>query len=476
MTSPSKRADGAGRSHLVLVPGFGGFDVLGGLEYYAGTTPRFQRWLGGLEGVQQAPALHYFDNFPTAGVKTRAALLREFLAKRIARNQIEPRDSIVLIGHSTGGLDIRQLLCDLTGTGPLPAGDSTAVDGSRESALDLANVQLRQMIRRVVFLSVPQRGTNIANWVCEHGGARRLITGLVRNVVDVADLPGVESVDLGLAKWVTRPLLGHAKHPCGLVAALSDVQLEMAERKSAEPLRAAKGRVAQGNVNLWLNHVAADFLAIEDLAYGEDEQGTPARFTSTQRARERRAWLEDARWEAIEVLSFATLGRCPFGDDWRAQRGGEARGVVGKALAAVKGSLEDAWALLDAPERPGKSDLAYRFAYQICAQGPFRVEPGVTIEELGSGRSVALEAWENDGIVNTASMHWPLGKNYLVHADHGDIIGHFEFAKAGESEPGREYHTYDILESSSARDGVEFGKAEFDAVWDRVFDFAVRGR
>lgn len=467
---------GAGRIHLVLVPGFGGFDVLGGLEYYAGTTQRFQRWLEGVGAVGPASSLHYFGNFPTAGVKTRAALLREFLAKRVARNQIEPRDSIVLVGHSTGGLDIRQLLCDLTGMGPLDARISTSVDGSRESALELASVRLRQMIRRVVFLSVPQRGTNIANWVRDHGGARRLITGLVRSVVDVADLPGIEGVDVGLAKWVTRPLLEQAERPCGLVAALSDVQLEMAERKSVDPLRAAKGRVAQGNVSLWLNHIAGDFLAIEDLAFGEDERGTPARFTSAQRAREQQAWLANERWGPIEVQSFATLGRCPFGGRWKERRGDAPRGLVDKALAAVKGSFEGALALLDAEEQQGKSDLAYRLAYQICAQGPFEVAPDTSVEELGSGRSVVLEPWENDGIVNTASMYWPLGKNYLVHADHGDIIGHFEFVKAGARDLGREYHTYDIFESSSARDGVEFGKAEFAAVWDRVFDFAALGR
>ena len=55
----------AGRLHIVMVPGFAGFDALGQLEYFAGVTRQFQQWR---EGSQAAHAvLHYFDNFPTSG-------------------------------------------------------------------------------------------------------------------------------------------------------------------------------------------------------------------------------------------------------------------------------------------------------------------------------------------------------------------------------------------------------------------------
>ncbi len=96
------------RYHIVLVPGFGGFDALGQVEYYAGVTSLFQSWRD-----HNPVVLHYFDNLPTAAVTTRAARLRAYLAKRMARHEILPNDKIVLVGHSTGGLDIRQLICDL---------------------------------------------------------------------------------------------------------------------------------------------------------------------------------------------------------------------------------------------------------------------------------------------------------------------------------------------------------------------------
>lgn len=109
-TVPESAVSPTGRVHIVLVPGFAGFDALGQVEYYAGTTDRFRRWLGTAADRRPAVALHYFDNLPTAGVSTRAARLRAYLAKRIARGEIQDDDTIALIGHSTGGLDIRRLL------------------------------------------------------------------------------------------------------------------------------------------------------------------------------------------------------------------------------------------------------------------------------------------------------------------------------------------------------------------------------
>src|ERR1700757_3799225 len=107
MAGQGARTTSRKRFHIVLIPGFGGFDALGQLEYYSGITPLFQSWLAGNQ------VLHYFDNFPTAAVVTRRARLRSYLARRIARGEISISDDVILVGHSTGGLDIRQLLCDL---------------------------------------------------------------------------------------------------------------------------------------------------------------------------------------------------------------------------------------------------------------------------------------------------------------------------------------------------------------------------
>lgn len=105
-----RKPSARGRVHIVLIPGFAGFDALGQLEYYAGVTPQFQLWKKSGASSRTGVALHYFDNFPTAAVRTRAARLRNYLATRFARGEFVRGDRIALVGHSTGGLDIRCLL------------------------------------------------------------------------------------------------------------------------------------------------------------------------------------------------------------------------------------------------------------------------------------------------------------------------------------------------------------------------------
>src|SRR5215471_5251847 len=161
------------RVHVVLVPGFGGFDDFGQISYYAGVTPLFKDWRARSSSQRRRRSvIHYFDNLPTAAVKTRADRLKRFLAKRIARNEIQERDEIALVGHSTGGLDIRQLVKDMRD-------GCITVDSAEEKPVVVELPALRRQIRRVVFLSVPQRGTNIADWVQSHS---RLRTWAIRAI------------------------------------------------------------------------------------------------------------------------------------------------------------------------------------------------------------------------------------------------------------------------------------------------------
>jgi hypothetical protein len=67
------------RVHIVLIPGFGGFDALGNVEYYSGVTHLFHRHPS---KATDRIVLHYFDNLPTAAVVTRASRLRSFLESR----------------------------------------------------------------------------------------------------------------------------------------------------------------------------------------------------------------------------------------------------------------------------------------------------------------------------------------------------------------------------------------------------------
>jgi triacylglycerol esterase/lipase EstA (alpha/beta hydrolase family) len=125
------------RTHIVLIPGFGGFDALGDIHYYAGITPVLRDWRAeGRDDPRRAHAVVlYFDNLPTASVATRAERLRRYLARRIARNEIQPDDTVALVGHSTGGLDIRALLWTLA-EAPRAV---CRVDGDAENAVEVRN-------------------------------------------------------------------------------------------------------------------------------------------------------------------------------------------------------------------------------------------------------------------------------------------------------------------------------------------------
>jgi hypothetical protein len=128
-----KRTSVNSRIHVVLVPGFAGFDALGQLEYYAGVTPQFRHWKERGATDREHVVLHYFDNFPTAAVITRARRLRDYVAKRIARGEFLPGDSVALVGHSTGRLDIRRLLWDLDDEIKKNADTHYSVDGTHDS-------------------------------------------------------------------------------------------------------------------------------------------------------------------------------------------------------------------------------------------------------------------------------------------------------------------------------------------------------
>src|SRR5262245_51523974 len=213
------------RCHIVLVPGFAGFDMLGKLEYYAGVTPQFRTWRAG----HGAAVLHYFDNFPTAAVVTRATRLRNYLAKRILRGEFSARDRIALVGHSTGGLDIRRLIWDLAESAKRRFPIKYSFDGVEADKLKITPGQILDMIRRVVFVSVPQWGTNIANAVKEQTLVRKAVVNGLRVAVTGSQVPLLDNLE----DCVATSLADHA-HP-NLSFAIRDALVE------AEPACGGKG-------------------------------------------------------------------------------------------------------------------------------------------------------------------------------------------------------------------------------------------
>lgn len=472
------------RRHIVLVPGFAGFDALGQLEYYAGVTGAYQSWLKSVDSSSHgAVVLHYFDNLPTAGVATRAERFRTFLAKRIARGEIQSNDKIALVGHSTGGLDIRRLLFSGNGDEHDPLlqvdGGQEGAAGSTESnpsctrpatAVDISQAQILEAVDRVAFLSVPQWGTNIADWTRHHQLLRRAVLEQMRFSVEAARMPQVDAALRGVVGG-----LGRLARTPDLVLAAQDALREMVA-KPGDPTARADAEEAGSKLRLWLQHVVDDFAAIDDLA-AETPPGSlsPAHYTDEQRRSERASW----KTHGIATLSIATVAPRAF--DFGSN---QARPLT----------LSDprTWPHHDlVPGARTKMDVTYLCAYRACAGGPFKypfVAPSeypretdlfdislFAADRVDLGDPVngmpRIEAWDNDGIVNTASMLWPDGpETILVAADHGDIIGHYLLRRRGASRPvsGRMYASYDLLKS-----GAGFADDDFTKVWNKVFDFCV---
>ena len=430
------------RTHIIMVPGFAGFDALGQLEYYSGVTPIFQSWRQSARGQ---PVLHYFDNLPTAGVATRAKALRKYLAKRVARAEFQPGDRLCLVGHSTGGLDIRRLILDLQqDSGP------DAVDGPPNVAREVSPGVLLEMLARVVFLSVPQLGTNIADWVRAHRIERKIALAQIRQSVSAA--AHLSSVDQ-LEAWVAGKLAAFTG--ADLLRAAQDAVSEMDTRARPDASGAADARAAAAALSLWLRNIDADFNALDDLcSEAQQDSQSPAHRGREGRDEELALWARGS----VRTLSFATLGRRAF------------RFEPGQAVPAWRLWSPSSWAELE--QGAGGCDISYRLSYRACAGGPFQAAPDVRYPDLlpDGSSAPAIERWDNDGIVNTASMCWPNGaETRLLRADHGDIIGHFELVEA-EPGSGRKYHTYDLLGSDSR---ATFERATLERVWSEVFEFCV---
>ena len=434
----------ADRYHVVLIPGFGGFDALGQVEYYAHVTSLFDAWKRGRPKRARPVVLHYFDNFPTAAVVTRAARLRSYLAKRIARGEISGGDEVTLVGHSTGGLDIRQLISDLHG----PADGPLHVDGG----LPVPVRTILRHVRRVVFLSVPHWGTNIADWVRSHPVWRQALVAELQAAVAGSQIYLLDRVEAQIA---------------GCSASLTGAQLLLAAQDALteanagfgrrSPLRTADAQEAASELALYLRHMASDFHAIDDLSSQPPYSGpkSPAQFSVRHRKEELR------RFRKIEVLSYATVGPRLFGfvPDQPAPVWDLANPCTFREI------------IFDGTPGP-RTDVAYRLCYRACAGGPLRqpaLSGPVSWRLIGSPE-VPIELWDNDGIVNTASMLWPNVENALVDCDHLDIIGHYKLTKANPG-VGRRYQSYDALESGSG-----FTREKFKKVWTEIFDFCIGGK
>jgi hypothetical protein len=451
-----------GRLHLVFVPGFGGFDALGELEYYAGTTDVFQAWCAKARDDPWGDRVvaHYFDTLPSAGVRTRARLLREYLTSRAKRHEFRVgADRIALIAHSTGCLDVRQLLSDLDACRSRPTSERGTEAKSREQ---IEGETLLELISRVVFLSAPQRGSNLADWVrTQPVSARAAALSMASTFADGLDFPLFTATNqrfpwlFDATSKLVFGLLKRLGGASGFLQAFEDVGREISKVRDNDPWISATSRMALAKIQLYLEQTEGDFLAIDDLSCDPRTPRTKyacdlARASASERAQELQRWQADG----IAVRCYATRGRNPF----------SAPPSQPYELAPLHRVL---WALRARVQGRAATDAPYRFAFMACASGPFvPVENEAT--HFVTRAKERIESWHNDGIVNTASMLWPAGAaTLLVDADHGDLIGHFEegFAEGSQAEL-RTRVRYDIFGSCSG-----FDRSLFEAVWFDILSF-----
>ncbi|MCI0571241.1 MAG: hypothetical protein L0Y66_10850 [Myxococcaceae bacterium] len=394
--------------HLVLVPGFGGFDVLGSMRYYHGVT----------EALREAPlVLHYFPNLPSASVRTRARQLRVWLSELDRRHVIGHKDEVHLVGHSTGGLDLRQLLRDYARM----LRPQKGIVG--EEPVDTVGLEVLGRVRSAQFLSTPHRGTALAH----HLNASFLRAGLSRLLVRGAYewARAWRQVGVGLQGRLLRRLLPEGPTP-DWVDALVDTALGFnAER---DELKRAHASAAYAEALRWLDHMASDFSAIADLDPVPRQDRAP-RSPAQLQEQERELPLK----QGIRCASVVSVAPPPAED----------------ARLTVYGLL-----------------------HRLTAHNPpWQLGGPVTLRRmLMPGQKRALRLADNDGLVNSVSMVWPdASSSFVVEADHADVIGHFTSLGPAESGgPLARYRQYDLLD---ARTG--FNQVTFDTLWRQVGAFAL---
>jgi triacylglycerol lipase len=482
------------RRHLLLVPGFAGFDAIGQLRYYAGVSEVFAAWQNA-SGAGDA-SIDYFENSPTASVALRAQRLRRFLAKKLARGLIALQDEVILVGHSTGGLDIRRLLSDLRADD-----DETWVDGT----MRVPHAQIRGRISRIVFLSVPHYGTNIADYVMRFDDT---LQSIVRDAASTVSW-NREPVSK-LRRWL--PTLSSNSH---LLLALADALDESDATSTPTEAEKSDEREARAELAAWLEQMSKDLSSLADLrsyrSAGMNSE-SPAHYGIDSRQRE----LDDFASTGLQTRSYVT------------RVSGSASALLEYGLAASKlvaWPLElrsllfnvgsDAWYLpLVANTTTAtrwlwdsgplgaamvwlhKAPTAlFELAYAACADptGPFvdpaEISPAMvapTLTHYATAEIVprrSLSVRDNDGIVNSLSMLWPYDARSpdahtfrLVQADHADVMGHYSLRKMrGQKAGARRYYSYDLLQRKAPEAQLDipvFGEREFERLWRDVFAFA----
>jgi hypothetical protein len=191
------------------------------------------------------------------------------------------------------------------------------------------------------------------------------------------------------------------------------------------PYQGALSRAAYFDLLRWLLHMASDTSAISDLSPLPPRDAPPSPAHADDPARERQ-FLEE---HGIRYASIITV----------------------------------------AQPKTGQWFDVFNRLYAMTADSPVpRLGRAQAVQRLMEPRSARmLTPSDNDGVVNTVAQVWPDADScYLVEADHGDVIGHFQADTVVR--PGSKFRRYDLLNSSSG-----FDQPAFEALWQRISAFVL---
>ncbi|WP_437484732.1 hypothetical protein WME75_45665 [Sorangium sp. So ce1014] len=439
------------RSHLVLVPGFAGFDILGSVVYYCGVTEVLRKtdtgpYLGPL-------SVHCFPNLPTASVDTRAHGLLRWLADRFRQGVFHEnagrgqRDSLHLVGHSTGGRDIKTLMLLLL-----------SASERHERVYGVSAESILESICSIQFLSTPHRGTNLAHYFRRR---RPLVTGAASllHLWLRAARPRDASAVAGHMKTLLRTL-GYSD---GIFRAALDT-LGRFHATECDGLARAEARGEYYNVLRWLLHVAEDadvFGDLDPLSSAGQGQLAAGQLASGVGAspRDLVGCIESAR----QAGRASQLGAEVEEDLSRyyKRRGVALRSIVTRAKLDPGGAFLGAFGIFYGITANITNPEVVTALGPPCAvprlDDPTRLEP--------------LAPAMNDGIVNCVSMVYPdASQSFLVDADHADVMGHYRFISPEDGDgTDPNYGGYDLLQSRSS-----FDQSQFDLLWTSIGSFAMK--
>lgn len=185
--------------HVYLIPGFFGFATLGSLDYFRGVQSALRSSLA-RRGIRAR--ILVCSTRPTAFVKYRA----RDLADQVLATGGDKVPALHFVGHSTGGLDVRQLLTP---------------------AVQLAGPETAELIgdktRSAILVSTPHRGTPLAQFFCSLRGRQTLrllaaeastrgrlaIFAAAKLLHGVSSLDGLLGQDENALNLLSRHLLRH---------------------------------------------------------------------------------------------------------------------------------------------------------------------------------------------------------------------------------------------------------------------------